>query len=191
MTNKNWQEIYPGNEIDPTAQIYPGVQIGTGNIIGPYCIIGYPPEWKGHEDSVGKVVIGNNNRFTGLVTIDSGVVVNTTIGNGCYFMKHSHVGHDAQISDGVTVSCGAKIGGHCEVGDDVTIGLNAVIHQRKKIPEGCMIGMGAVITKGMHMTIYRKYAGNPARDIGSNHIAYEQYLINQKQYQGEGQSDIS
>ena len=165
MTNN---ERFPGNEIDPTALIADGVRIGTGNIIGPYCVIGYPPEWKGKEHNTGNVVIGNNNRFTGLVTIDSGAEHDTQIADGCYLMKGVYIAHDSVLSNGVTMASGARIGGHTVIAEDTNIGINASIHQRTIVPTGCMIGMGAIITKKTIMSPHRKYAGNPARDIGSN-----------------------
>lgn len=178
MTNN---QRFPGNDIDETAKIAEGVKMGTGNIIGPYCIIGYPPEWRDREYNYGKVIIGNNNRITGLVTIDSGAEHDTQIADGCYLMKHSHVGHDAVLSNRVTLSCGAKIGGHTIIGEDTTIGLNACIHQKLWIPSGCMIGMGAVITKRTEMAKDRKYAGNPAKDIGVNIKPVGKPIIDLKQ----------
>jgi UDP-N-acetylglucosamine acyltransferase len=176
---------YPGNDIDPTAIIYPGVEMGTGNIIGPFCIIGAPPEWRDKEYNRGRVVIGDNNRFTGLVTIDSGGEHNTQIGSNCYFMKHSYVAHDAVISNNVTLSSGAKVGGHTIIGEHTTLGLNAVIHQKVCVPYGCMIGMGAVVTKKTNMVGAKKYAGNPAKLIGDNDQHLPTYLINRKQFPGE------
>lgn len=173
----DYNRRYPGNSISPLAWIHNDVKMGTGNSIGPFCIIGAPAEWKGHEVQ-GRVTIGDNNTITGLVTIDSGAAGGTAIGNNCYLMKHSHVGHDARIRNGVTISCGAKVGGHTEIGDDANIGLNAVIHQKQAIAEGCMIGMGAVVTKKLKTECYKTYAGNPAKLIGdnSNHPNYTIYL---------------
>lgn len=171
---------FPGNEIHPTALIAEGVTMGKGNYIGPYCVIGFPAEWKGKEAKPGNVHIGNNNRLTGLVTIDSGAGSPTTILNGCYLMKHSHVGHDAMIYSEVTISCGAKIGGHTIVWQKANIGLNAVIHQKQTISTGCMIGMGAVVTKKLITEPFRKYAGNPAKDIGPNDC-HPEYTINMKE----------
>lgn len=165
MTNN---ERFPFNNIDPTALIEEGVEIGTGNIIGPYCVIGFAPEWKGHEHKTGQVVIGNNNRITGLVTIDSGANNKTVIRNNCYIMKHAHIGHDAIINDNVTLSCGVKIGGHTIIEDRCNLGLNSVVHQKQRIQEGCMIGMGAVVTKKLVTVPYCKYVGNPAKFLSSN-----------------------
>lgn len=167
------------NYIHPTAIIGPNVVMGDNNYIGPYCIIGYPAEHKEYwPDSpitkwisnppYGKVIIGNNNKFTGHVTIDAGTTGATVITDNVWMLKHSHVGHDAIIRKDVVISCGAKIGGHCIVGDGVNLGLNSVVHQWVSIARSCMIGMGAVITKKLITHPCRKYAGNPARDIGQN-----------------------
>lgn len=154
--------------IHPTAIIGPNVIIEDDVYIGPYCIIGMPAEWKGKEHIDIGVTIGKGTRITGMVTIDSGAINRTQIGENCYLMKHSHVGHDAILSNGVTLSCGAKIGGHTIIGNNCNIGLNAVIHQKQIIAEGCMIGMGAVITKKLVTTPNMKYVGNPARLLGTN-----------------------
>lgn len=154
--------------IHPTAIIGPNVTIEDNVYIGPYCLIGLPAEWKGRETDMKGVVIKSGTRLTGLVTVDSGADRVTEIGPDCYLMKHSHVGHDAILGKGVTVSCGAKIGGHTEIGNGTNIGLNAVLHQKLKVPGGCMIGMGAVVTKKTELQTGMKYAGNPARCLGEN-----------------------
>lgn len=155
--------------VHPTAVIGPNVSIGEDVYIGPYCVIGMPAEWKGKEDINAGVVIFSGVRLTGLVTVDSGVDSPTVIGFKSYLMKHCHVGHDAVIGNNVIISCGVKIGGHAIIKHDCNIGLNAVIHQKQVIEQGCMIGMGSVITRKLVTNPNRKYAGNPAKDIGSNH----------------------
>ena len=155
--------------IHPTSVIDPNVIIEDDVYIGPLCIIGFPPEWKGKEDLENKgVLIKKGTRITGLVTIDSGADRQTVIGENCYLMKHSHVGHDAILGNNVTLSCGAKIGGHSIIGDRTNIGLNAVIHQKLTIPEGCMIGASAFVGKKSVLQPNYKYAGVPVKEIGSN-----------------------
>ena len=48
--------------------------------IGPYCIIGMPPEWKGKEEEDKGVLIKKGTRLTGMITIDSGAQRQTVIG---------------------------------------------------------------------------------------------------------------
>ena len=160
--------------IHPTAIIGPNVTIGKGTYIGPYCIIGHPAEHKKclsaftFNELSGYVVIGEDCVITGHVTIDASSESVTKVGNNVWLMKHSHVGHDAQIGNDAVISCGAKIGGHAVIGEGTNVGLNAVVHQWKEVPTGCMIGMGSVITKGLEMQPNCKYAGNPAKYLGPN-----------------------
>lgn len=154
--------------IHPTVVIGENVTIEKDCYIGPYCVIGYPAEWKNYEHNDCGVLIKSGTRLTGLVTVDSGTTSKTIIGNNCYLMKHSHVGHDAVIGNDVTISCGAKIGGHAWIKDGANIGLNACIHQRAVVPENCMIGMGGIVTKKSELEAGQKYAGNPVKWLGEN-----------------------
>jgi len=172
MTNdgSGWQpsKVHPSAYIHKTAVIYENVTIDADVVIGAYCIIGAPPEYRGRESNMMGVHIGKGTRITGLVTIDSGSEKKTYIGENCYIMKHAHVGHDAHVGDGVTLSCGVKIGGHCVIEDDVNIGLNAVIHQKVTIPAGCMIGASAFVGVKAQLQRGHKYAGVPVRMLGLN-----------------------
>jgi UDP-N-acetylglucosamine acyltransferase len=156
-----------GNYIHPTAIIGDNVILGDNNYIGAYCIIGDPAEHKKYWSlPSGKVLIGNNNIITGLVTIDAGTEEITYIADNCFIMKHAHIGHDCKINDNVTISCGAKIGGHSIIDKNSNIGLNAVLHQFSHIKEGCMIGASAFF-KGESKP-YTKYAGVPAKYLSPN-----------------------
>jgi UDP-N-acetylglucosamine acyltransferase len=175
-----------GNKIDSSAIVHPTVimgkdnvicegviirahvSIGNGNYFGPYCIIGDFPEKVGFFDQLGGVVIGDNNRFTKQCTIDSGTAKPTRIHNDVIMLKNAHVGHDAEIGDGVTLSCNVCIGGFTIVGCRTNFGLGSVAHQRVIVAADCMIGMNSTITKKTDTRKARKYVGSPARDIGEN-----------------------
>jgi UDP-N-acetylglucosamine acyltransferase len=154
--------------IHETAIIYPNVIIEDDVYIGPYCVIGSPPEWKGKEASPKGVYIGQGTRLTGFVTIDSGAEGVTYIGKNCYIMKHSYIAHDCYLRDNVTISAGVCLAGMVEIGAGTNIGMNASVHQKVKVPTGCMIGMGAVVTKKTELKENCKYAGVPAKFIGTN-----------------------
>ena len=157
--------------IHPTAIIFDGVTIGDDCYIGPFCIIGGPPE---HADcdplkEWGGVIIGNGCRLYGHNTVDSGMKLHTMIGDRCILMKGAHVGHDAFIYHDVTLSCGARIGGHSSIGEYSVIGLNATIHQFTHLVTGTMVGASAFV-KGQWDKQWRILAGVPAKDIGENKI---------------------
>lgn len=160
------KKYHSSNYFHPSVSIAEGVEIGERNYFGPGCIIGAPAEHKTgwNPDDVGRVSIGDDNVFTGLVTIDSGRVPgqNTVVRDNCMFMKHAHVGHDAVISKDCTLSVGAIIGGHAWLDDSVNVGCGAFIHQRQVIAPYCMIGAGAVVAKHLETEAFKIYAGVPA-----------------------------
>lgn len=158
-----------GNKWHNTCIFGPNVNMGSNNYFGPYCVIGMPGEVSDKFPNDGAVLIGDNNVFAGMLTVDASVNnEHTKISHNCFLMKQTHVGHDCFIFNGVRVSPGARIGGECMIFDYCNIGMNAAIHQRVKVPIGCMIGMGAVITKKTVLRPWQKYAGVPAKCIGSN-----------------------
>jgi UDP-N-acetylglucosamine acyltransferase len=162
----NFNVNHDGTCIHRSAIIAHDVEIGRNVYIGPYAIIGYPAEKKGHEE-VGRVLINDDVQIHGSCTIDSGTNGVTVIGHKSYLMKGVHVGHDAIVNTEVTLSPGVKIGGHCHIGTLCNIGMNAVVHQFVRIPAGCMIGMGAIMVKNKEYKPYHKYI-NVGQELGEN-----------------------
>jgi UDP-N-acetylglucosamine acyltransferase len=158
--------------IHPTAIIYPNVTIGEGCYIGPYCIIGGPPE---HADidplnpPTHGVWIGDNVRLYGHVTVDAGAFEQTHIEDGCMIMNGAYIAHDCHIFRNVIVSSGARIAGCCAIGECSYIGINTSIHQYTGLAKGTMLGASAFV-KGYKTEQWRILAGVPARDIGENKV---------------------
>lgn len=158
--------------IHPTAIIFDGVTIGDDCYIGPYCIIGGPPEHADVDplkDAGEGVVITNGARLYGHNTVDSGIEQPTFVGQLSILMKSAHVGHDAFIGSYVTLSCGVRAGGHSHVEGFSVIGLNATLHQFTRLGLGTMVGASAFV-KGRHPQPWRILAGVPAKDIGENKV---------------------
>jgi len=117
MENKTykygWIEI-DGNHIHRTAIIYTNVKLGTGNWIGAYTVIGSNGEIRNKDQRAfkGKVVIGNNNVISELVTIQRPFEESriTEIGNNNIIMAHSHIRHDARIGNNTEICTGSIIG---------------------------------------------------------------------------------
>jgi UDP-N-acetylglucosamine acyltransferase len=69
----------------------------------------------------------------------------TEIGDRCFFMVGSHVGHDCQVGNDVTFANNVVLGGHVTVGDFVVFGGQAAVRQLVRIGEGAMVvGMSGV-----------------------------------------------
>jgi len=179
---ENINDKYIGNTIHPTALIHSSVKMGKGNYIGPFvvldenvqlgdnnhvgphCIIGDVGESIKFFDQEKKgVTIGNNNRFTKQVTIDSGTVSPTIVENDTLWLKNAHAGHDCIVEDNAQLRCNAIIGGHVTASVGSKIYLGAIVHPRLVLPKHCIIGMGAIITKKIVMVDKGIYVGNPGR----------------------------
>lgn len=154
-----------GNVFTEGVIIRKGVKIGDNNYFGPYTIIGEQPEKIGTEGNEG-VIIGDNNTFYKQVTVDSGTEVPTYIGDDNYFLKNSHVGHDARISNECRLSCNVCIGGFTAVLDNCVFGLNSSVHQRSHIGKGTYLGANSFL-KGV-VAEYGIWGGVPARFIREN-----------------------
>jgi len=119
------------------------LQIGARCSIYPEVTLGLPPQdrkWDPEKPGVG-LRIGDDNVFREGVTIHRATSPErpTSIGDGNYFMAHSHAGHDVQIGNGCTFANGTLFGGHVQVGDRVVTGGHSAIHQFVRIGRLCML----------------------------------------------------
>jgi len=128
--------------IGPYTIIGDNVMVGDGTLIYGHCSIGTPGESIHHVPSEGSgVIIGKNCTIREFVTINNNLGEHKTrVGNDCYLMSKSHMGHDAVLEDNVVLCTGAKIGGHAIVGDFSYVGLNACTHQRSELGKYCIVG---------------------------------------------------
>jgi UDP-N-acetylglucosamine acyltransferase len=154
--------------IEKTAIIYPNVTIEEDCYIGHYCIIGAEPETKKPYHKSKGVLIKRGTKLMGHNTIDAGSERVTEVGENNFIMKGVHIGHDAILSDNVTIAPHSVIGGFVEVGIDTNIGMSVLIHQRCKVGSKCMLGMGAVITKKTEFNNNIVLVGSPAKKLRNN-----------------------
>ena len=171
--------IHPTAFVHPTAVIYEGVEIHANVYIGPYCVIGAPPEVRGYQGSGQGVIIGTRTRLEKHVVVDAGFNVRTYISNDCILMSGVHIGHDCYIQVGSTISAHACLAGHVEIGLYATIGINASIHQHQTIGAYAMVGAGCVVARSSSVPRLAKVVGNPARIIGRNEVAIQKYNLNE------------
>jgi UDP-N-acetylglucosamine acyltransferase len=151
------------NQIHYTAIIYDNVELGKNNIIGAYTVIGSNGEIRNCKEFKGRVVIGDNNIISELVTIqrpaDASCV--TKIGNNNLIMAHSHVGHDVQIGDDCEICTGTILGGYSIIEDGAKLKLGTTIRNRKIIGSGALVGLGAAVVKDVEPNTV--VVGNPAK----------------------------
>jgi UDP-N-acetylglucosamine acyltransferase len=124
--------------------------VGERTEVYPFASLGSPPQSNAYRGGATRLVVGSDCRIREGVTMstgseDGGEV--TAVGNGCFLMANSHVGHDCTVGDHVTFANGAVLGGHVSVGSHVFIGGNTAVHQFVRIGEGAMLGGMSGITR--------------------------------------------
>jgi len=117
--------------------------IGARTVIHPFASLGSPPQSVNYRGGPTRLIVGvacdiRENVTMNTGTEDGGGV--TQVGDRCFFMAGSHVGHDCQVGDDVTFANNAVLGGHVTVGDFCFFGGNCAVHQFVRIGEGAMIG---------------------------------------------------
>ena len=117
--------------------------IGAGTVIYPFASLGAPPQSARYRGGATRLVIGAQCDIRQGVTINTGTEDAdgvTEVGDHCFLMAGSHVGHDCRVGAHVTFANNAVLGGHVSVGNHVFLGGQAAVHQFTRIGEGAMIG---------------------------------------------------
>ena len=183
------------NTIHPTAIIDDCVELGDNNYIGPYCYftggtkvgsnnrfeafcsVGTRPEHTDHWHKDGELTIGDNNIFRDYITKNAGTDRLTSMGNGGIMLRGSHVAHDCEIEDGVTLSVNAIMLGHVHVMKHSNCGSGCQVHQHQVVGSYSMIGMGCVVPKKTRLEPGQTWVGNPARRLKTNMYALDKHDV--------------
>jgi UDP-N-acetylglucosamine acyltransferase len=116
--------------------------IGPRTVIYPFASLGTPPQSIKYRGGPARLVIGADCDIREHVTISIGTEDDrgvTEIGDGCFLMVGSHVGHDCQVGSKVIMSNNTLLAGHVSVGDNVMFGGSAAVRQFVRIGNGAMI----------------------------------------------------
>lgn len=117
--------------------------IGPRCTIYPFASLGTPPQDIKYRGGPTRLVVGADCDIREGVTMNIGTEHDrglTEVGDRCFFMVGSHVGHDCKVGSDVTFANNAVLGGHVTVSDFVYLGGQAAVRQRMRIGEGAMIG---------------------------------------------------
>lgn len=142
--------IGPRTKIGPHAYITGWTEMGADNVVHFGAVIGDFPQDLGYDGSESFLKIGAKNVFREHVTIHRGALKDdrtTRIGDGCYFMCTSHVGHNSQLGNGVIIANGGTLGGHALIEDRVNISGNCLVHQFVRLGTLCLMRGGSRVSK--------------------------------------------
>jgi len=199
--------IDPKAEIDSTADIGPYVviegpvkiaadtrirahvylsgwtEIGQRCDIHPFAVIGYMPQdfHYGGERSYCK--IGNDVVIRESATVHRGTQPEseTVVGDECFLLAHSHVGHNCRLGRGVKVYNMAALSGHVETDDQAIISGYALVHQFCRIGKLAFISAAARTTMDVppFMTCYGEATIVQCNVIGMRRAGYDRQAIDE------------
>jgi len=143
-------ELGPGCKVAARATLEGRVVAGANNSFGIGAIIGGPPQDFAYDPaSRSGVIIGSDNVFREYVTIHRGTKdgTDTVVGNGCFLMAGTHLGHNVQMADKVVAANNVLFAGYVQIGKGAVLGGGAVFHQFIRIGQLVMVGGGGRFAK--------------------------------------------
>lgn len=135
-------ELGAGVKIWPHAHVCAGTSVGEGTQVHMGAVLGNVPQDLAFKERKTYLKIGKRNVIREYCTIHRGTeeLSQTVVGDNCYFMVSSHVGHNCHIGNNVILANGVLLAGHVDVGDYAFVSGNVVVHQFCRIGTVAMIG---------------------------------------------------
>ncbi|MCC6442933.1 MAG: acyl-ACP--UDP-N-acetylglucosamine O-acyltransferase [Armatimonadetes bacterium] len=128
--------------LHPHVVLQKWTNIGADCMIHSGAVLGEPPQDHKYKGEKSFLNIGERNHIREFVTIHraAGEGAATTIGNDNLIMAYSHIGHNCQIGDNITMANMVGVSGHVMIEDKVVFGGIVGVHQYVKIGRIAMIG---------------------------------------------------
>ncbi len=138
-----------GTTIMANAYLTGHTEIGRDNRIHMGAVLGHEPQDTHFKPGTRSYLrIGDRNIFREYCTVHRGTQPDsaTMIGNDCFLMGLSHVGHNCVIGNQVIICNCALVAGHVGVGDRAFISGGVVIHQFTQVGRLAMFSGNARVS---------------------------------------------
>jgi UDP-N-acetylglucosamine acyltransferase len=147
-------------------------------------VVGHLPQDLGFDrNRKTRLVVGKKNVIREYATIHRSTNEGspTVVGDNCYIMAVSHIGHDCHIGNNVILANCALLAGHVEVGDYTFISGNVVVHQFCRIGSLAMIGGFTGINKDVppYMLVRGPSVVRSLNLVGMRRLKFSRELINE------------
>ncbi len=130
--------------------------------------IGGPPQDQTYQGEPTRVLIGERNVIREYVTIHraTGEGNDTRVGDDNMLMASTHLGHNCEVGNSVTLSTLSGMSGHTIIEDRAIIGGMVGSHQRVRV--GTLAMVSGFSKMSQDVPPYSLVDGKPARVIGPN-----------------------
>ena len=139
----------PGVRLLASVHIQGPASVGEGTILYPGVCLGFEPQdYKFRPGAItAGVRVGSNCLLREYSTIHaaSNDHTPTTIGDGCFMMAYSHLGHDCKVGNRVILVNYCGLSGHVEVQDNATLSGHVGVHQFTRIGRLAFLSGGASV----------------------------------------------
>lgn len=144
-------EVGEGTTIGPHAVVHTHTSIGPRCTVHAHAVLGDEPQDRAFKKGISTVRIGADCVIREGVTIHRGTKEGTAtvVGDRCFLMANSHLGHNVVLGNDVILANGALLGGYVEIGDRAFISGNATVHQFVHIGRLAMMSGVSVATKDL------------------------------------------
>jgi len=178
-------ELAEDVEVGPYTVIRNGTIVGAGTFIdahvllehttvGERCRLGFgaaiggPPQDQGYHNEPTRVLIGDRNTIREYVTIHraTGEGNVTRVGNDNMLMASTHLGHNCEVGNQVTISTLSGMSGHTIIEDRAIIGGMVGSHQRVRVGKLAMVSGFSKMSQDVPP--FSLVDGKPAKVIGPN-----------------------
>lgn len=162
-------EIGDGCEIMSFTSIHRGTRVGKNNKFYDGSVIGADPQdfrWDPNDKTY--LEIGDNNVFREHVIVNRSIYAgkSTFIGDGCFIMAESHIGHDVQIKGNCVVGNSCNVAGNCVIDPCTILSSGVILHENSHLGSWVLIKGGCRINGNVPPFVIM--AHNPAAYYGVN-----------------------
>ena len=122
-------------------------EIGEDCVLHPGVVVGHMPQDIKYTGERTYCRVGKRAILREYVTIHRGTIPEsaTVVGDDCFLLAGSHLGHNCTVGNGVTLVNHALLGGHVTVGDRATFGGGVGVHQFVRVGELAMVAAGTLV----------------------------------------------
>lgn len=156
--------------------------IGPRTRIFPFASIGHPPQDVKYRGEPSTLTIGADCQIREGVTMNPGTEggrMETVVGDRCFFLANSHVGHDSRLGNNIIFSNNVMCAGHVTIGNFAILSGGCGVQQFVRIGDHAFIGGGAGVMSDV--IPFGMVRDNPAHLAGLNLVGLKRRGFSREQ----------